>query len=235
LLAQHWCTDPYPAWLGRHRCLPVYDGGSACSWWAGEGQPAVSAHQQAGIVGVLVGLPAGYFGGKLDFPVMRLIDIMQAFPSVPLALALVAALGPNLQNTMLAIGVSTMPTYARVARGSVLVAGRLTYVEAARVVGAGPIRVMLQHILPNVLSPLVVLATTGAGLAISAAASLGFLGLGAQPPLPEWGAMLNEGRNFLRLAWWMGTFPGLAIMLMVLAANLLGDGLRDALDPRLRR
>jgi ABC-type dipeptide/oligopeptide/nickel transport system permease subunit len=184
--------------------------------------------------GVVIGVPSGYFGGKVDLVAMRAIDILQAFPGILLALALVATLGPNLQNAMLAVSLSAIPAYTRVARASVLVTKSLTYVEAARVVGGGPLRVMIHHILPNVLPPLVVLATTGAGLAVSASAALGFLGLGAPPPTPEWGTMLNDGRNFVRLAWWLGTFPGLAIMLMVFAANLLGDGLRDALDPRLK-
>lgn len=197
-------------------------------------QVAIVAVGIGGLVGVCAGVPAGYLGGKPDLVVMRLIDIVQAFPSILLALALVSALGPNLHNAILAVGVSSVPSYARVARGSVLGTKHLPYVDAARVIGAGPLDVMVRHILPNVLPALVVLATTSAGLAVSAAASLGFLGLGAQAPLPEWGTMLNDGRNFLRLAWWMATFPGLAIMLMVLATNLVGDGLRDALDPRLR-
>jgi peptide/nickel transport system permease protein len=196
---------------------------------------AVIAVGIAGLIGVGLGVPSGYVGGKFDAILMRLTDILQAFPSILLALALVAALGPNLENAMVAVGLSSVPAYARMARAAVLATKPLAYVDAAIIVGCAPPRLMIRHILPNAVPPLIVLATTGMGVAVTAAASLGFLGLGAQSPTPEWGAMLNDGRNFLRLAWWIGTFPGLAIMLMVLAVNLVGDGLRDGLDRRLWR
>ena len=186
------------------------------------------------IVGVALGLPSGYFGGAYDLVLMRLIDVMQAFPGILLALALVAMLGPSLDNAMLAVGIANIPAFTRITRAAVLATKPLPYVEAARVVGCAPVRIMVRHILPNGLAPIIVLATTGLGTAITAAAALGFLGLGAQPPTPEWGAMLSEGRQFLRASWWMGMFPGLAIAIAVLSVNLAGDGLRDALDPRLR-
>jgi len=143
-------------------------------------------------------------------------------------------LGPGLNNVMIAVGVAGIPTYARVARGSTLQARQHVYVEAARTLGAGDARIIFRHILPNVVAPLIVLMTLGVAGAMLAAAGLSFLGLGAQPPTPEWGAMLSTGRTYIRDAWWLSTFPGLAIMVTVLAVNLLGDGLRDALDPRLR-
>jgi peptide/nickel transport system permease protein len=186
------------------------------------------------LVGIAVGVPSGYFGGRYDLVVQRLVDVMQAFPGILLALALVAVIGPSLNNAMVAVGIASVPGFARVARSAVLVTRPLQYIEAAQLIGAGHTRIMVRHVLPNILAPLIVLATTGIGTSIAAAAALGFLGLGAQPPTPEWGTMLAEGRLFLSVAWWMGTFPGLAIALIVLAVNLLGDGLRDALDPRLR-
>jgi peptide/nickel transport system permease protein len=185
------------------------------------------------LLGLAVGVPSGYFGGWYDLIIQRAVDVMQAFPGLLLALALVAMIGPSLNNAMLAVGIASVPGFARVARGAVLATKPLQYVEAARLIGAGHTRIMLRHVLPNILAPLIVLATTGIGTSIAATGALGFLGLGAQPPTPEWGTMLAEGRLFLRVAWWMGTFPGLAIALIVLAVNLLGDGLRDALDPRL--
>lgn len=188
----------------------------------------------AASAGTAVGLLAGFYGGKVDAILMRIIDVMLAFPGILLALAIVSVLGPNLRNLMIAVGISAIPLYARLVRGSVLVAKEQLYVEAARVIGV-PIRVMLvRHILPNVVAPIIVAATLGMGGAILAAAALSFIGLGSQPPTPEWGRMLSEGRDYLRDAWWISTFPGMAIMLMVLGVNMLGDGLRDVLDPRLR-
>lgn len=188
----------------------------------------------AAIAGTTVGLVAGFYGGKADAILMRIIDVMLAFPGILLALAIVSVLGPNLRNLMIAVGISGIPFYARLVRGSVLVAKEQLYVEAARVVGV-PIRVILiRHILPNVVAPIIVAATLGMGGAILAAAALSFIGLGSQPPAPEWGRMLSEGRDYLRDAWWISTFPGMAIMLTVLGVNTLGDGLRDVLDPRLR-
>ena len=153
-----------------------------------------------------------------------------------LALAIVTIRGkPSLTNLMIAVGISGIPTYARLVRGSVLAAKEHVYVDAAKVTGAPTRVILIRHILPNVIAPVIVAATLGTGTAILAAASLSFLGLGSQPPSPEWGRMLSEGRGYLRDQWWISTFPGVAIMLTVLAMNLLGDGLRDALDPRLRR
>ncbi len=186
-------------------------------------------------LGVTIGLVSGYYSGWTDRIIMRGIDVMLAFPGILLALVIVAILGPDLNNAMIAVGLAAMPHYTRVVRGSVLAARELQYVEAARIVGCRDRAVMFRHILPNVLAPVIVLATLGVASAIIAGAALSFLGLGAKPPTPEWGAMLSEGRAYLRAAPWITTFPGAAIMVTVLAINLLGDGLRDALDPRMRR
>ena len=185
-------------------------------------------------VGVTLGLIAGYYSGRIDSAIMMFSDAMLAFPSILLALAIVAALGTGLANTMIAVGVSWIPGFIRIARGSVLAARGTTYVDAARVSGATDRRILVSHILPNILAPVIVLCTLGIAGAILVGASLSFLGLGAQPPAPEWGAILNDGRTTIRLAPWLMTFPGLAIMVTVLAMNLLGDGLRDALDPRMK-
>ncbi|MGQ9583854.1 MAG: ABC transporter permease [Anaerolineae bacterium] len=197
-------------------------------------QIGVIAVAIGGISGVLLGLIGGYYGGWIDMLEMRLIDILLAFPGLLLALSIVAVLGPSVMNLMIAVGISSIPEYARLVRGSVLSAKENVYVDAARVVGCGSTRIMFGHILPNVVAPVIVLATLGVGRAILLAAALSFLGLGAQPPTPEWGSMLSSGRDYLRQAWWVTTFPGLAIVVTVLAVNMLGDGLRDALDPRLR-
>jgi peptide/nickel transport system permease protein len=186
------------------------------------------------VLGLLLGLPAGYYGAGTDMVVMRGMDIMLAFPSILLALSIVSILGPSLQNAMLAVGISVVPVYVRLVRASSLQTRDLGFVEAARVIGVRDRRIMVRHVLPNVLPPLIVVATLGVATAIIVGASLSFLGLGAQPPTPEWGAMLNEGRGFIRTAWWLTVFPGLAIMITVLAINLIGDGLRDMLDPRMR-
>ncbi len=188
----------------------------------------------AASIGTTVGLVSGFYGRLADAFLMRLIDIMLAFPGILLALAIVSVLGPNLRNLMLAVGISGIPVYARLVRGSVLIAREQTYVEAARAVGTPIGLILLRHILPNVVAPIIVAASLGMGGAILSAAALSFIGLGSQPPTPEWGRMLSEGRDYLRDAWWIATFPGLAIMVTVLAMNLLGDGLRDVLDPRLR-
>ncbi|MDR7545171.1 MAG: ABC transporter permease [Armatimonadota bacterium] len=188
----------------------------------------------AASVGTTMGLVSGFYGGLIDSLLMRLIDVMLAFPGILLALAIVSVLGPNLRNLMLAVGISGIPAYARLVRGSVLVAREQTYVEAARAVGAPSGLIVWRHVLPNVVAPIIVTGTLGLGGAILSAAALSFIGLGSQPPTPEWGRMLSEGRDYLRDAWWISTFPGVAIMLTVLAMNLLGDGLRDVLDPRLR-
>ncbi len=187
------------------------------------------------IVGVVLGSLAGYFGGTLDLLIMRGIDIMLAFPSILLAIAIMAILGPSLSNAMLAIGIVAIPQYARIVRSSVLSIKGNEFVEAANALGLSNTRIIFRHVLPNCLAPIIVQATLGVATAILDAAGLSFLGLGAQPPTPEWGAILAECRPYLRNAPWTVAFPGLAIVLVVLALNLLGDGLRDALDPRLKR
>jgi peptide/nickel transport system permease protein len=164
---------------------------------------------------------------------MRTVDVFLAFPVIVLAIAIIAVLGPSLVNVMIALGLVAWTTYARVLRGQVLVLRELDFVQAARAIGTGDRRIILRHILPNALAPIIVLATVGMAAAIIAEAALSFLGLGVQPPTPSWGSMLNEGRAFLRTAPHISTLPGLAIMLTVLGFNFLGDGLRDALDPRL--
>ena len=182
--------------------------------------------------GTLLGLLAGVLGGRIDAFIMRAMDVMLAFPGILLALAIVAILGPGLFNTMIAVGVAAIPVYARTARASTLTTLELDYVTAATALGASRARIAFVHVLPNITAPIIVLATVGVATAILSAAGLSYLGLGAQPPTPEWGAMLSEARSFLRSSWWMATFPGLAIMLVVMAFNLLGDGLRDVFDPR---
>jgi peptide/nickel transport system permease protein len=185
-------------------------------------------------LGAPLGLVSGYYGGRLDGLIMRVMDVLLAFPGILLALAIVSVLTPGLTNVMIAVGLSAVPTYARLVRASVLSARENLYVEAARALGGRDVGILTRYILPNVVAPLIVTATLGLGTAILSAAALGFLGLGSQPPQPEWGRMLSEGRDYLREAWWISTFPGLGIMLTVLAMNLLGDGLRDVLDPRLQ-
>lgn len=187
----------------------------------------------AATLGTAVGLAAGYYGGWVDSVLMRTVDVFLAFPVIVLAIGIIAVLGPSLVNVMIALGLVAWTTYARVVRGQVLVLRELEFVHAARALGAGDRRVLVRHILPNTLAPVIVLATVGMATAIIAEAALSFLGLGVQPPTPSWGTMLNEGRGFLRTAPHISTFPGLAIMLTVLGFNFLGDGLRDALDPRL--
>jgi len=186
-------------------------------------------------VGVTLGLCAGFFGGVVDIAVMRLMDIMLALPALLLAIVIVAILGPGLMNAMIAVTVVVVPHYARLTRGAVLNELGRDYVTASRVAGAGPLRLMFVAVLPNCMAPLIVQATLGFSTAILDAAALGFLGLGAQPPTPEWGSMLADALQFIQRAWWVVTFPGLAILITVLAFNLMGDGLRDALDPKLKR
>jgi peptide/nickel transport system permease protein len=188
----------------------------------------------AASVGAVLGLVAGYYGKYIDAIIMRIIDIMLAFPNIMLALVIVAILGPSIRNVMIAVGIGEIPRYTRLVRGQVLSAREFLYVEAARVVGVPTPKILFRHILPNVVSPVVVLGTLSVGTAILAAAGLSFLGLGAQPPRPEWGAMLADGRQFLRSHWWVATMPGLAIAVTVLSINMFGDGLRDILDPRIR-
>ena len=186
------------------------------------------------LVGTLLGLAAGYYGGWLESLIMRFMDMLLAFPGILLAVAFVAVLGRGYLNAMIAVGLHSVPGFARVVRGSVLSLKEREFVEAARAAGAKDSRIILKHILPNVLTPVIVMATMRLGTTILAAAGLSFIGLGAQPPLPEWGAMLSEGRSYLRSAPHITTFPGIAILLTVVGFNLLGDGVRDALDPKLK-
>ena len=185
--------------------------------------------------GVTLGTLSGYLGGWVDTVVMRVMDVVLAFPGLLLALVLVAILGPGLMNAMIAITLVLLPHFVRLTRASVMTERDKDYVVAVRAAGAGPIRLMVKTVLPNCLAPLIVQTTLSFSNAILEAAALGFLGMGAQPPTPEWGTMLAEAREFILRAWWVVTFPGLAILLTVLAINLVGDGLRDALDPKLKR
>lgn len=186
-------------------------------------------------VGVILGLFAGFFKGRIDTMIMRLMDIILAFPSLLLALVLVAILGPSLINAMIAIAIVQQPHYVRLTRAAVMGEMSKDYVTAARVIGVRRARLMFVTILPNCMAPLIVQAALSFSTAILDAAALGFLGMGAQPPTPEWGTMLADAREFILRAWWVVTLPGLAILLTVLAINLMGDGLRDALDPKLKR
>ena len=186
------------------------------------------------LVGVPLGLISGYYGGKVDFGIQRVTDTMLAFPGFLLALALVAVLGVGLKNTIISVGISMVPIYIRLVRGCTLLVREQTYVEAARAVGTRDTMILLRHILPNVLVPIVIQTSLGMGTAILFAAGLGFLGIGVQPPTPEWGAMLGSGRAYLFNAPHVATFPGIAIFFAVLGFNLSGDGLRDVLDPRFK-
>ncbi|MEJ0013798.1 MAG: ABC transporter permease subunit [Bauldia sp.] len=185
--------------------------------------------------GVVLGLIAGYVGGVVDTVIMRVMDVILAFPSLLLALVLVAILGPGLFNAMLAIALVLQPHFARLTRASVITERNKEYVVAARIAGAGHVRLMFITILPNCLAPLIVQGTLSFSNAILEASALGFLGLGAQPPTPEWGTMLADAREFILSAWWVVTLPGIAILITVLSINLVGDGLRDALDPKMKR
>ncbi len=186
------------------------------------------------VAGVALGLIAGYYEGRIGTFIMRWMDVMLAFPSILLALAIVAVLGSGVTPLMVAVGIASIPQFTRVAQASVLSTKEADYVQAARVVGCFPVRILVRHILPNIFAPITVLATTGVAAAIITGAALSFLGLGAQPPTPEWGSMLSNGRVYMEKAPWMMVFPGLAIMVTVMSINLFGDGLRDALDPRLK-
>ena len=188
----------------------------------------------SGIIGIILGAIAGYFGKWADHFIMRLVDILLAFPSILLAITLVAVLGASLWTVMLAIGLVSWVGYARVVRGEFLSKRNQEFVLAAKTSGASYFRIIFRHMLPNSMAPIIVMATLGMAGAIITESSLSFLGLGVQPPTPSWGQMLSDGRTIMRQAWWVSTFPGLAIMITVLAFNLLGDGLRDAMDPKLR-
>ena len=185
--------------------------------------------------GIFIGLLAGFYGGWVDTVIMRVMDVILAFPSLLLALVLVAVLGPGLTNAMIAIAIVYQPHFARLTRAAVMGEKAREYVTAAKVAGATNLRLMFKTILPNCLAPLIVQATLSFSSAVLDSAALGFLGMGAQPPASEWGTMLAEAREFILRAWWVVTFPGLAILVSVLAINLMGDGLRDALDPKLKR
>lgn len=183
-------------------------------------------------IGTAVGLVAGYAGGWVDEALMRVVDVLLAFPGILLALVIAGILGPSLTNIMIALAVVGWTQYARIIRGSVLSVKEEEFVKSAQLMGVSRARILLRHILPNVVTPVVVLATMDMAYVILGTAGLSFLGLGAQPPTPEWGTMLSQGRNYVDTAWWIVNFPGLAIMITVLGFNLLGDGLRDVLDPR---
>jgi len=185
-------------------------------------------------IGTILGIVSGYWGGWIDELIMRISDVFLAFPALILAMAIAAALGPSLENVILAMVVIWWPRYARVTRGQVLVLREIDYIVAARAVGVHNRRIIMRHILPNCISPVLVQATLDMGEVLLTAATLSFIGFGAQPPTPEWGAMISLGRNYLRDNWWYATFPGLAILLTVIGFNLLGDAARDILDPRLR-
>lgn len=187
------------------------------------------------LVGCLLGAIAGYFGGVVDTVIMRFNDILMAIPRIVLAISIASALGPGLTNAMIAVAISSVPNFARIVRASTLTIKDQEYIEAAHCIGAKNSRIILCHIFPNVLAPIIVQATLGVGTAIILAASLSFLGLGVQPPTPEWGSMLSAARTYMRDYPYMVIFPGLAIMVTVLALNLFGDGLRDALDPKLKK
>ncbi len=187
------------------------------------------------VAGIIFGLLAGFFRGRVDTLIMRIMDIVLAFPSLLLALVLVAVLGPSLINAMIAIAIVQQPHYVRLTRAAVMTEMTKDYVTAARVIGIRSLRLMFVTILPNCMAPLIVQAALSFSTAILDAAALGFLGMGAQPPTPEWGTMLAEAREFILRAWWVVTFPGVAILTTVLAINMMGDGLRDALDPKLKR
>lgn len=188
----------------------------------------------ASVLGITFGSVAGFYGGRLDNVLMRLLDIYQSVPAMLLSIALAAALGPGINNAILAIGISTMAEYARLIRAQILTVREREFVEAARAINAGDGRIILKHVLPNAFAPLIVSITMNIGNSILAAATLSFIGLGAQPPLPEWGAMLSAGRSYMRDYGYLVIIPGICIMVSVLAFNLLGDGLRDALDPRMK-
>lgn len=197
-------------------------------------QVGIIATALSAVVGVFLGLISGYFGGIFDHIVQGMVDVSWAFPTVLFAIFLVAVLGPGLTNVMIAVGLGYWGGYTRVVRGQVLSLREWDYITAAHAIGASDLRIMVRHMLPNILAPVIVMSTMMMADAILIEATLSFLGMGAQPPIPSWGSILASGRSYLRLAPWVTLFPGIAIMLTVLGFNLLGDGLRDALDPRLR-
>ena len=223
-LAHPFGTDQY----GRD-ILSRAVAGARLSLMTGLGAVAVAL-----TAGVIVGLTCGVVGGWTDLLVMRVVDIMMAFPGILMALVVVAVLGQGMLNVMLAVGVSLIPTFVRLVRGDVLSVRENAYVEAARALGCWPARVAIRHVLPNVVAPIIVISTVAIAWSIILGASLSFLGLGPRPPIPEWGIDLSGGRNYLLRAWWISSAPGFCIMLTVVAVNLVGDALRDELDPRLK-
>lgn len=194
---------------------------------------AVAATLSA-LIGIVIGSLAGFYGGKMDNVLMRLIDIMMAIPSTLLGISIVAALGNGIRNVIIAVAIGAVPSYARIVKASILSVKEQEYVEAARANGASDFHIIFHHILPNCLAPIIVQITMGVAKAILEASALSFIGLGVQPPSAEWGAMLSAGRSYIRRAWWIVTFPGLALAMLIFGLNLFGDGLRDALDPRLK-
>ncbi len=203
--------------------------GARISFLLGAGSVAIG-----GVLGVTAGLVVGYSGGWVDSLFMRIVDVLMAFPLLLMAITIMAILGPSLINTMIAIGLAVFAHFARLSRGEVLRVRDLDYIEAAKAAGAGSPRIVLRHVLPGIIGPVFVMATYRLGTAILAEAYLSFLGLGPPPPTPAWGLMVKEGLSNMRTAWWVSTIPGGAVMILVLAFNLVGDGLRDVLDPRLR-
>ena len=185
-------------------------------------------------IGTIMGVISAYYGGIIDTIIMRFIDALLAFPGILLALVVIAVLGPGLINVMLAVGISSVPEYARLARGKVLSVMQLEYIEAIHSLGGSNLRIIVKHIMPNISAPITILATLQVGNAILVGSGLSFLGMGAQPPTPEWGLMTAEGRNFISQAWWISTFPGIAILITVISINQFGDGLREAIDPYLK-
>ena len=194
---------------------------------------AVAATLSA-LIGIVIGSLAGFYGGKVDNVLMRLIDIMMAIPSTLLGISIVAALGNGIRNVIIAVAIGAVPSYARIVKASILSVKEQEFVEAARANGASDFHIIFHHILPNCLAPIIVQITMGVAKAILEASALSFIGLGVQPPSAEWGAMLSAGRSYIRRAWWIVTFPGLALAMLIFGLNLFGDGLRDALDPRLK-
>lgn len=186
------------------------------------------------VVGMLIGSIAGFYGGTPDNVLMRLIDVMMAIPSTLLGISIVAALGNGIRNVIIAVAIGAVPAYARIVRASILTVKEQEYIEAAHSIGASDLRIIMRHVLPNCLAPIIVQITMSVAKAILEASALSFIGLGVQPPSAEWGAMLAAGRAYIRKAWWIVTFPGLAIAMIIFGLNLFGDGLRDALDPRLK-
>ncbi len=212
--------------MGRDVFTRILYGGKV-SLWIGLAAVILSL-----IIGVPLGLLSGYVGGFLDNLIMRFMDLILAFPGIIFAIWLVSMLGPGVNQVIFAIAFWDLPSFSRIVRGSVLSIKSIDYIQASRALGANPLRVMFTHVLPNVIAPVIVMASLAISGSILSASTLSFLGLGAQPPTPEWGLMLSDGRPYLRQAWWLMVFPGAMITLFVLASNIFGDGLRDALDPR---